>query len=68
MGVIDVVARTSGAATEVDLTQAASNYKTIWDQIVGIIAGNSILAIFLFGGLIAMCWRHFRKAKGAVRG
>lgn len=51
-----------------DLTTAASNYKTVWDEILGFIAGNAVLSIFLFGGLIAMCWRHFRKAKGAVRG
>ena len=68
MGVlVDVISRTGETAT-IDLTQAASQYKTVWEQIVAFIAGNSVLSIFLFGGLIAMCWRHFRKAKGAVRG
>lgn len=67
MGVFDVVARTSESAS-IDLATAATNYKSVWGNITGIIADNMVLSIFLFGGLIAMCWRHFRKAKGAVRG
>lgn len=67
MGVFDVVARTSESSS-IDLATAATNYKSVWGNITGIIADNMVLSIFLFGGLIAMCWRHFRKAKGAVRG
>jgi len=67
VGLIDVISRT-GESPAIDLATAATNYKTVWGNITGIIADNMVLSIFLFGGLIAMCWRHFRKAKGAVRG
>lgn len=67
-GIGSILLHEGETAATVDLAQAADNYKTVWGEIVGIIAGNTVLSIFLFGGLIAMCWRHFRKAKGAVRG
>lgn len=68
IGAITSVIANSGAEPTLDLTTAATNYSTVWNKVVTLLAGNAVLSIFLFGGLIAMCWRHFRKAKGAVKG
>lgn len=50
-----------------DLTTAATNYTSVWGNVASLIAGNTVLMIFLFGGLLSMAFRHFKKAKGAVR-
>lgn len=42
-------------------------YARVFGKIVELIAENAVLSCFLFGGLIAMCWRHFRLAKRSVR-
>lgn len=50
------------------LTTAATQYANVWSEMVTLLTGNAALMIFLFGGLIAMAWRHFKRAKKAVRG
>lgn len=50
------------------LGTAGTNYLSVWNQMVSLLTSNAALMIFLFGGLIAMAWRHFKRAKKAVRG
>lgn len=49
------------------LAVSGSYYKEIFQKIVDLVASNAVLSLFLFGGLIAMGWRHFRLAKRACR-
>lgn len=50
------------------LGTAGTEYISVWNNMVTLLTGNAALMIFLFGGLIAMAWRHFKRAKKAVRG
>lgn len=50
------------------LGTAATDYSSVWGNMVTLLTGNAALMIFLFGGLIAMAWKHFKRAKKAVRG
>lgn len=50
-----------------DFTDAIATYTTVWNAVVGFITGNAALMLFLFGGIVSMVWRHFKRAKKAVR-
>lgn len=50
------------------LTTAATSYGSVWSEMVTLLTSNAALMIFLFGGLISMAWKHFKRAKKAVRG
>ena len=48
------------------ITTAATDYASVWTQMVTLLTGNAALMIYLFGGLIALAWKHFRKARKSV--
>ena len=48
------------------ITTAATDYASVWTQMVTLLTGNAVLMIYLFGGLIALAWKHFRKARKSV--
>lgn len=56
-----------GVGEDLVLTVTGSYYGQVWEKILELVTGNAVLSIFLFGGLVAMVWRHFRSAKRAVR-
>lgn len=49
------------------LSDALTNFGTVWARMTGIISGNDVLMIFLAGGLITLGFRVFKRAKKAVR-
>lgn len=49
------------------LSDALTNFGTVWAKMAGIISGNDVLMIFLAGGLITLGFRVFKRAKKAVR-
>lgn len=51
----------------ISLVVSGGFYKQVFENIVDLVTSNSVLSLFLFGGLLAMCWRHFRLAKRSVR-
>jgi len=51
----------------ISLTVSGSYYKQVFQAIVNLISENTVLSLFLFGGLLAMCCRHFRLAKRSCR-
>lgn len=56
------------SAFALGLGAAATDYASVWGDMVNLLTGNAALMIFLFGGLVAMAWKHFKRAKKAVRG
>lgn len=50
-----------------DFTDALEQYSSVWTAVTGFITGNAALMLFLFGGIVSMVWRHFKRAKKAVR-
>lgn len=49
------------------LTEGLAEYSKVWTAIGSMISDNLWLIVFLTGGIIAMAWRHFKRAKKAVR-
>lgn len=49
------------------VTEGLAEYSKVWGAIAGMITENLWLIVFLTGGLVAMAWRHFKRAKKAVR-
>lgn len=49
------------------LTEGLAEYEKVWSAIANMISNNLWLIVFLTGGIIAMAWRHFKRAKKAVR-
>lgn len=50
-----------------DFTDALASYQSVWSAVTTMITGNAALMLFLFGGIVSMVWKHFKKAKKAVR-
>lgn len=57
----------SGVVDNLLISTSGGYYKQVFQKVVELIFSNTALTLFLFGGLVAMCWRHFRSAKRAVR-
>ena len=54
-------------ATTYGLSEGLAQYESVWGAIGSMISGNLFLIVFLTGGVITMAWRHFKRAKKAVR-
>lgn len=50
-----------------NFTAALAAYTSAWNAITTFITGNAALMLFLFGGVVTMVWKHFKRAKKAVR-
>lgn len=53
--------------TGMNFADALSGYSSAWTAVTGFITGNAALMLFLFGGIVTMVWKHFKRAKKAVR-
>ena len=65
MGIIDLVSREG--ETTYTISNGLTEYSDVWSKIGGMISSNLALTTFLAGSLVVMCWRHFKRAKKAVR-
>lgn len=49
------------------LSDALTNFGTVWTDMAGIITGNEVLMVFLAGGLLMLAFRVFKRGRKAVR-